>query len=173
VIITALPLYHIFSLCANGLVFTRLGGLNWLITNPRDMPGFVKELKQSGFTCADWRQHSVQWFAQYTRDLPNWIFSKLHLTLGGGMAVQARRRRTLEEGHRLHPRRGLWPHRDFALRYASIHSDLKEYNGSIGLPVSSTDVAPSGRKTRPAAADRRGRRTDGAWPTGHERLLAT
>ncbi|HET7662007.1 MAG TPA: AMP-binding protein, partial [Rhodanobacteraceae bacterium] len=50
IIITALPLYHIFSLTANGLVFMRLGGLNWLITNPRDMPGFVKELGKSRFT---------------------------------------------------------------------------------------------------------------------------
>ena len=50
VIITALPLYHIFSLTANGLVFMRLGGLNWLITNPRDMAGFVKELGKVKFT---------------------------------------------------------------------------------------------------------------------------
>src|SRR5699024_3053139 len=50
VIITALPLYHIFSLTANALVFMRLGGLNWLITNPRDMPAFVKELDKSHFT---------------------------------------------------------------------------------------------------------------------------
>lgn len=45
VIITALPLYHIFALTANGLVFMKFGGCNHLITNPRDMKGFVKELK--------------------------------------------------------------------------------------------------------------------------------
>ena len=50
VIITALPLYHIFALTANCLVFMKLGGLNHLITNPRDMPGFVKELKATRFT---------------------------------------------------------------------------------------------------------------------------
>src|SRR5690606_5717094 len=44
-IVTALPLYHIFALTANGLVFMKFGGHNYLITNPRDMPGFVKELK--------------------------------------------------------------------------------------------------------------------------------
>src|SRR3546814_7969595 len=50
IIITALPLYHIFSLTANGLVFMKIGALNYLITNPRDMPGFVKELSKVPFT---------------------------------------------------------------------------------------------------------------------------
>ncbi|MCK4710554.1 MAG: AMP-binding protein, partial [Gammaproteobacteria bacterium] len=49
-IITALPLYHIFSLTANCLVFMEVGALNYLITNPRDMPGFVKELASVKFT---------------------------------------------------------------------------------------------------------------------------
>ena len=49
-IITALPLYHIFSLTANCLVFMNVGALNYLITNPRDMPGFVKELTGLPFT---------------------------------------------------------------------------------------------------------------------------
>src|SRR3546814_8519196 len=50
IIITARPLYHIFSLTANGLVFMKIGALNYLITNPRDMPGFVKELSKVPFT---------------------------------------------------------------------------------------------------------------------------
>src|SRR5690606_27492514 len=50
VIVTALPLYHIFALTANGLVFMKFGAKNILITNPRDMPGFVKELKREPFT---------------------------------------------------------------------------------------------------------------------------
>src|SRR5690606_39308614 len=50
VIITALPLYHIFALTANGLVFMKFGGLNYLVTNPRDLPGFVKELRKVQFT---------------------------------------------------------------------------------------------------------------------------
>ncbi|HKS93382.1 MAG TPA: AMP-binding protein, partial [Gammaproteobacteria bacterium] len=50
VVITALPLYHIFSLTANCLVFMKIGGHNILITNPRDMPGFVKELSKWKFT---------------------------------------------------------------------------------------------------------------------------
>ena len=50
VIITALPLYHIFSLTANCLVFMKIGGHNILITNPRDFPGFIKELKRVPWT---------------------------------------------------------------------------------------------------------------------------
>jgi long-chain acyl-CoA synthetase len=46
IIITALPLYHIFSLTANLMIFTELGALNVLITNPRDIPGFIKEIKK-------------------------------------------------------------------------------------------------------------------------------
>jgi len=50
IIITALPLYHIFALTSNCLVFMKFGGLNYLITNPRDMAGFVAELKKIPFT---------------------------------------------------------------------------------------------------------------------------
>jgi long-chain acyl-CoA synthetase len=50
IIITALPLYHIFALTSNCLVFMKFGGLNYLITNPRDMKGFVKEIARSRFT---------------------------------------------------------------------------------------------------------------------------
>src|SRR3546814_17975304 len=50
VIITALPLYHIFALVVNAPLFLKLGCRNVLITNPRDMKGFIAELKSSGFT---------------------------------------------------------------------------------------------------------------------------
>ena len=50
IIITALPLYHIFSLTANCLFFTKIGGLNVLIANPRDIPGMIKEMRKFKFT---------------------------------------------------------------------------------------------------------------------------
>src|SRR5690606_5671353 len=87
VIITALPLYHIFALTANGLVFMELGGLNHLITNPRDMPGFIKELKTSGFTAIT----GVNTLFNGLLNTPGFDevdFSRLKITLGGGMAVQ-------------------------------------------------------------------------------------
>jgi len=51
IVITPLPLYHIFSLTANCFVFSSVGALNILITNPRDLPGFVKELKKMEIHC--------------------------------------------------------------------------------------------------------------------------
>jgi long-chain acyl-CoA synthetase len=139
VIITALPLYHIFSLCANGLVFTRLGGLNWLITNPRDMPGFVKELKQSGFTALT----GVNTLFNGLLNTPGFAelnFSRLHLTLGGGMAVQraVAERWKKVTGCTLAEAYGLT---ETSPAVCINPLDLKEYNGSIGLPVPSTEVA--------------------------------
>ncbi|HIY70050.1 MAG TPA: AMP-binding protein, partial [Candidatus Luteimonas excrementigallinarum] len=86
-IITALPLYHIFALTANGLVFMKIGGHNWLITNPRDMPGFVKELKKVRFTAIT----GVNTLFNGLLNTPGFDevdFSSLKITLGGGMAVQ-------------------------------------------------------------------------------------
>jgi long-chain acyl-CoA synthetase len=139
VIITALPLYHIFSLTANGLVFMRLGGLNWLITNPRDMPGFVKELRKSGFTALT----GVNTLFNGLLNTPGFSeldFSKLHLTLGGGMAVQraVAERWKKVTGCTLAEAYGLT---ETSPAVCINPLDLKEYNGSIGLPVPSTDVA--------------------------------
>jgi long-chain acyl-CoA synthetase len=139
VIITALPLYHIFSLCANGLVFTRLGGLNWLVTNPRDMPGFIKELKASGFTAIT----GVNTLFNGLLNTPGFAeldFSRLHLSLGGGMAVQ---RAVADRWKKV---TGCTLVEAYGLTETSPAAcinplDLKEYNGSIGLPISSTDVA--------------------------------
>ncbi|MHB1056639.1 MAG: long-chain-fatty-acid--CoA ligase [Rhodanobacter sp.] len=139
VIITALPLYHIFSLTANGLVFMRLGGLNWLITNPRDMPGFVKELGKSGFTALT----GVNTLFNGLLNTPGFAeldFSKLHLTLGGGMAVQraVAERWKKVTGCTLAEAYGLT---ETSPAVCINPLDLKEYNGSIGLPVPSTNVA--------------------------------
>ncbi|WP_266171947.1 AMP-binding protein [Dyella subtropica] len=139
VIITALPLYHIFSLTANGLVFMRLGGLNWMITNPRDMPGFVKELKKSKFTALT----GVNTLFNGLLNTPGFAevdFSRLHLTLGGGMAVQ---RAVAERWKKV---TGIALAEAYGLTETSpavcINPlDLKDYNSSIGLPVPSTDVA--------------------------------
>ncbi|PXV60563.1 long-chain acyl-CoA synthetase [Dyella jiangningensis] len=139
IIITALPLYHIFSLTANGLVFMRLGGLNWLITNPRDMPGFVKELKKSRFTALT----GVNTLFNGLLNTPGFAeldFSRLHLSLGGGMAVQ---RAVAERWKKV---TGCTLAEAYGLTETSPAAcinplDLKDYNGSIGLPIPSTDVA--------------------------------
>jgi long-chain acyl-CoA synthetase len=139
VIITALPLYHIFSLTANGLVFMSLGGLNWLITNPRDMPGFVKELKKSRPTAIT----GVNTLFNGLLNTPGFAeldFSRLHLTLGGGMAVQ---RSVAERWKKV---TGVTLAEAYGLTETSpavcINPlNLAAYNGSIGLPIPSTDVA--------------------------------
>ncbi|HEU4671136.1 MAG TPA: AMP-binding protein [Dyella sp.] len=147
VIITALPLYHIFSLTANGLVFMRLGGLNWLITNPRDMPAFVEELKKSGFTALT----GVNTLFNGLLNTPGFAevdFSRLHLTLGGGMAVQ---RAVADRWKKV---TGCTLAEAYGLTETSPAAcinplDLKEYNGSIGLPIPSTDVAIWSEENQP------------------------
>ena len=137
-IVTALPLYHIFALTANCLVFMKLGARNHLITNPRDMPGFVKELKSIPFTAIT----GVNTLFNGLLNTPGFDqidFSRLHLTLGGGMAVQravADRWKQLT-GCTLAEAYGLT---ETSPAVCINPLDLREYNGSIGLPVPSTDV---------------------------------
>ena len=138
IIITALPLYHIFSLTANGLVFTKFGGLNHLITNPRDMPGFVKELSRTKFTAIT----GVNTLFNGLLNTPGFDkvdFSQLRLTLGGGMAVQrsVAERWKKTTGSTLIEAYGLTETSPAACINPTT---LAEYNGSIGLPISSTDA---------------------------------
>lgn len=87
IIITALPLYHIFSLTANCFFFTMIGGLNVLIVNPRDIPGSIKEMSKFQFTAIT----GVNTLFNGLMKDPSFEkldFSKLRLSLGGGMAVQ-------------------------------------------------------------------------------------
>jgi long-chain acyl-CoA synthetase len=139
VIITALPLYHIFSLTANCLVFMKLGALNYLITNPRDMPGFVRELQGLRFTALT----GVNTLFNALMNTPGFEkidFSPLKLSLGGGMAVQqpvAERWQKLT-GTPLLEAYGL-TETSPAVCINPLY--LRRYNGSIGLPVPSTDVS--------------------------------
>jgi long-chain acyl-CoA synthetase len=138
IMITALPLYHIFSLTANGLVFMKFGALNYLITNPRDMAGFVKELSKVPFTAIT----GVNTLFNGLLNTPGFDkidFSHLRLTLGGGMAVQ----RAVAE--RWKQATGCTLVEAYGLTETSPAAcinpmDLAEYNGSIGLPVPSTDA---------------------------------
>ena len=138
IIITALPLYHIFALTANCLVFMKFGGLNHMITNPRDMPGFVKELKSVRFTAIT----GVNTLFNGLLNTPGFDtidFSSLHLTLGGGMAVQ----RAVAE--RWKKATGCTLIEAYGLTETSPAAcmnplDLPAFNGAIGLPISSTNA---------------------------------
>jgi long-chain acyl-CoA synthetase len=138
-VITALPLYHIFSLTANGLVFTRIGGLNYLITNPRDMPGFVKELGKVRFNVIT----GVNTLFNGLLNTPGFDkldFSQLRVSLGGGMAVQraVAERWKKVTGCALAEAYGLT---ETSPAVCINPLDLAAYSGSIGMPVPSTDVA--------------------------------
>src|SRR5688572_5506446 len=138
IIITALPLYHIFSLTVNCLVMMVVGGENVLITNPRDIPGFVKELAKHKYTMITGVNTLFNALLNHP-DFAKLDFSPLKFALGGGMAVQkavADRWKqvtgtTLIEGYGL---------TETAPSATANPLDLKEFSGSIGVPMSSTEV---------------------------------
>ncbi|MBU2883834.1 long-chain-fatty-acid--CoA ligase FadD [Psychrosphaera sp. B3R10] len=137
-IVTALPLYHIFALTANCLLFVKFGGTNLLITNPRDMPGFVKELGKYPFTAIS----GVNTLFNGLLNTPGFKeldFSSLRLSIGGGMAVQrAVAERWLDvtkcdllEGYGL---------TECAPVVSFVPYNIGRYTGSIGVPAPSTDI---------------------------------
>jgi long-chain acyl-CoA synthetase len=137
-IITPLPLYHIFSLTANCLVFGTLGAKNILIPNPRDMPGFVKELKKHKFT-AFTGVNTLFIGLLNTPGFKDIDFSHVTLTLGGGMAVN---KSVAENWKKV---TGVPLIEAYGLTETSPAAcinpmDLKDYNAKIGLPISSTEV---------------------------------
>lgn len=139
IIITALPLYHIFSLLANCLMFMKNGGENVLITNPRDLPGFIKELRRQKFTAIT----GVNTLFNGLLSTPGFEkidFSHLRLTLGGGMAVQRRvaERWKATTGSTLVEAYGLT---ETSPAVCVNPVDLADYKGSIGLPIPSTEVS--------------------------------
>ena len=138
-VVTALPMYHIFSLLANCLLFMKLGARNLLITNPRDIPGFVSELGKYPFTAITGVNTLFNTLLNNSK-FGALDFSHLRLTLGGGMAVQ----------HSVAERWEALTHIPLLEAYGLTETspavcinpmNLKHYNGSIGLPIPSTEVS--------------------------------
>ena len=138
VVITPLPLYHIFSLTANCLLFMTLGGENVLIANPRDIPALVREMARYRFTAITGVNTLFNALLN-NADFAKLDFSSLAFTLGGGMAVQeavARRWKDVT-GVTLSEAYGLTE----TSPGATVNPlDLAAYNGSIGLPIPSTEI---------------------------------
>ncbi|HEY6642988.1 AMP-binding protein [Povalibacter sp.] len=138
VIITALPLYHIFALTANWMVFIKFGARSILIPNARDFPAFVKELKKYRFSYIS----GVNTLFNALLNTPGFAdvdFNKLRITLGGGMAVQ---RSVAEQwkkvtGNVLTQAWGLTE----TSPAACINPFGADFNGAIGLPISSTEIS--------------------------------
>ncbi len=139
VIITALPLYHIFSLLANCLTFLRAGALNVLVTNPRDMHGFIKILRHYPFTAITGVNTLFNALLNHP-EFSRLSFKNLKIALGGGMSIQH------SVAERWKKTTGIPLLEAYGLTEASPAvcinpCNLKNYNGSIGLPISSTDIS--------------------------------
>jgi long-chain acyl-CoA synthetase len=139
VVITALPLYHIFALTSNCLVFTYVGGENLLITNPRDMKAFVEELSKVKFTFIT----GVNTLFNGLLNTPGFDkldFSSLKIALGGGMAVQA----AVSERWRQLTGRDLcqgWGLTETSPVATANRPDETTFTGSIGYPLPSTELS--------------------------------
>ncbi|MEM6050168.1 long-chain-fatty-acid--CoA ligase FadD [Erwinia sp. P7711] len=137
-VVTALPLYHIFALTVNCLLFIELGGANLLITNPRDIPGLVKELAKVRFTAITGVNTLFNALLN-NEDFHKLDFSSLTLSAGGGMPVQKAVAERWEKltGHYLLEGYGLTE----CSPLVSVNPyDIRYHSGSIGLPVPSTDI---------------------------------
>ncbi|MFC3626160.1 long-chain-fatty-acid--CoA ligase [Vogesella amnigena] len=154
VIVTALPLYHIFCLTANLMVFTEVGALSVLITNPRDIPGFVKELKKYKVTAITGVNTLFNALLN-NPDFKSVDFSSWRLALGGGMAVQKAVAEKWKQttGTPLIEAYGLTE----TSPAACINPlDMKEYNGTIGLPIPSTEIEIRDPAGQPVASGESG-----------------
>lgn len=135
-VVTALPLYHVFALTVNCLLFIHKGGKNLLITNPRDIPGFVAELKKYQITALTGVNTLFNALLN-NEEFTKLDFTSLKFSIGGGMAVQ---KAVAEKWQSLTQTRLL---EGYGLTEASplvtcCPYDLKGYNGSIGFPAPST-----------------------------------
>lgn len=136
-VITALPLYHVFSLTTNCLLGMKIGGVNILITNPRDLPGLVKELKKAQFTVLV----GVNTLFNSLLKTPGFAdidFTKLKIAIGGGAAVHraVAERWLAVTGHHLTEGYGLTE----ASPFVSSNLFRTAYTGTIGVPLPGTDI---------------------------------
>lgn len=136
--ITALPLYHIFSLQGNCLTVMAQGGLNVLITNPRDFEGFAKEIARYPFNMLT-AVNTLFAALMNTRSFRKIDFSSLRVCIGGGMAVQPAVAKEWRErtGGPILQGYGLTETSPAAI----VNPIGAEFTGAIGLPLPSTDVS--------------------------------
>ncbi|WP_210485057.1 AMP-binding protein [Microvirga antarctica] len=138
VMVTALPLYHVFGLTACALLMLKIGGCQLLITNPRDIAGFVKTLKKRPFTLMSGVNTLYNALA-HAPGIEKVDFSNLVFAISGGMATQAAVAKTWQrvsgtpiiEGYGLS---------ETSPVVCVNRLDIKEFSGTIGYPVPSTDV---------------------------------
>ncbi|MBN9061204.1 MAG: long-chain fatty acid--CoA ligase [Rhizobiales bacterium 65-9] len=139
VMVTALPLYHIYALTCCCFYLFALGGKNLLIANPRDIPGFIKTLRHSRFTCFSGVNTLYNALVHHP-DIGKVDFSKLTMASAGGMAMQsavakqwkARTGVPVTEGYGLS---------ETSPVLTTNRPDIVDFTGTIGFPLPSTDIA--------------------------------
>lgn len=138
IVLAPLPFYHIFAMTVNCLLFASVGGHNILITNPRDIPGFIKELSKWKFSIFP-GLNTLFNALMNNSEFAKLDFSRLKISIGGGMAVQravaerweAMTKTPLIEGYGL-------TETSPVVSVAPLHKTA--YSGFIGLPICSTQM---------------------------------
>ena len=153
-VVTALPLYHIFALTVNLFCFVALGAHNVLITNPRDLPAFVRDLKKTELAFIT-GVNTLFNALLHTPAFASVDFSRLKISLAGGMAVQAgvARRWQALTGSVISQGYGLT---EASPIVSANPFDAREFTGSVGLPLPSTEVAIVDEEDRFAGAEATG-----------------
>ena len=139
IVITALPLYHVYALTCNCFTYFAKGGLNVLITDPRDTKGMIREMRKWKFTAITGVNTLYQRLVEHPL-LPSANFDALKVASAGGMAVlQATAKKwTALTGKEILEGYGL---SETSPVLTSNPADIDGYNGSIGLPIPNTDIS--------------------------------
>ena len=139
VVITALPLYHIFALMVNCLTYFTKGGRNILITNPRDMPAFVTELAKWKFTMVTGVNTLFNGLL-HTPGFSELDFSSLRLVGGGGTAIQSAISNKWREVTGLHITEGYGLSETSPVVTFNVPG-RDEFTATIGIPLPSTEIS--------------------------------
>lgn len=137
-IVTALPLYHVFALTVNCLLLLEMGGQNLLITDPRDIKGFIKELKKYQFTALTGVNTLFNALVN-DEDFHEVDMSNIKITVGGGMSVQKAVADKWKEVTGTHILEGYGLTECSPLVAANPY-DITGFTGAIGVPAPSTEI---------------------------------
>ena len=137
--VAPLPLYHIYALTCNCLYMLKDGGCNLLIPNPRDIPGFIKELKRNRFTSIAGLNTLYNALLNHP-DFSSVDFSALRMASAGGMAMQKRVAERWQELTKVHILEGYGLSETSPVATTNPVT-LSSYSGSIGLPMPSTMIS--------------------------------
>lgn len=154
IVITAIPLYHIFALVVNCLMYVSVGGINVLITNPRDIDGFIAEMGKWKFTVFTGVNTLYNGLTQMPafRDLD---FSALKYSLGGGTACQEAVSNRWQQITGMHITEGFGMSETSPVVAMNL-VPTASFSGTIGIPLPSSDVSIRDQEGNEAAAGERG-----------------